>query len=78
MYHIQFCKAILTGFRDQLRADGTYKDGFVGLMETGQQREAIVVMSAEIASEEGTDKVYQLRDKSGSIMNLQIRSDTVY
>ena len=49
MYHFNLRKAILISFRDQLRADGTYKYGFVGLMETGQEREAMAVMSVQIA-----------------------------
>ena len=78
MHHFKLCKAILTGFRDQLRADGTYKDGFVGLMESGQEREAMAVMSVPIAPEEGNDRVYQLKDKSGSIMHVQINSEAIY
>ena len=78
MYHFKLCKATLTGFGNRLRVDGTYKDGFVGLMESGQEREAMAVMSVQIAPEEGSDRVYQLKDKSGSIMNVQIDSETIY
>ena len=65
IYVFKLCKAILIGFRDQLRADGTYKDGFVGLMESGQEREAMAVMSVIV-----DDKVYRLNDKNRSIMNV--------
>jgi len=78
MYHFKLCKAILTGFRDQLRADGTYKDGFVGLMQAGQEREAMAVMSVQVAPEVVDDKVYRLKDKKGSIMNVQISSEVIY
>ena len=67
MYNFKLRKAILTGFRDQLRADGTYKDGFVGLMETGQERKAMAVMSVQVAPEMGSDRVYQLNDKSSNL-----------
>ena len=70
MYFFKLCKAILVGFRDQLSADGTYKDGFVGLMQSGQEREAMAVMSVQIAPEIVDDKVYRLKDKNGSIMNV--------
>ena len=49
MYHFKLCKASLIAFRDQLKADGTYKEGFVGLMQTGQEREAVAVMSVQVA-----------------------------
>ena len=78
MYHFKLCKAILTGFRDQLSADGTYTDGFVGLMQAGQEREAMAVMSVQVAPEIVDDKVYRLKDKNGSIMNVQITSEVIY
>ena len=78
MYHFRLCKAILTGFRDQLRADGTYKDGFAGLVETGKEREAMALMSVQISPEVGSDRVYQLKDKNGSIMNVQNNSEAIY
>ena len=59
MFHFKLCKAILIGFRDQLKADGTYKDGFVGLVESGQESEAMAVMSVQIAPEIVDDKVYR-------------------
>ena len=78
MYHVKLCKAILVGFRDQLRADGTYKDGLVGLMESGQEREALTLMSVQIAPEVADDTVYQVKDNNGSTMNVQIGSEVVY
>ena len=33
IYHFKLCRAILVGFRRQLKADGICKDGFVGMME---------------------------------------------
>ena len=33
VYDFKLCRAILMGFRDQLRVDGLYKDGFIGMLE---------------------------------------------
>ena len=78
LYHFKLRKAILVGFRYQEKADGTYKDGFVGLTESGQEREAMAVMSVQIAPEVVDDKVYRLKDKNGSIKNVRIGSEVMY
>ncbi len=53
----------MQGYSDRIptsiRVDGTYKDGFVVLMQTGQEREAMAVMSVQIAPEIVNDKVYR-------------------
>ncbi len=33
IYNFKLCRAILVGFRRQLKADGLCKDGFVGMLE---------------------------------------------
>ena len=33
IYHFKLCRAILVGFRRQLKVDGICKDGYVGMME---------------------------------------------
>ena len=33
IYNFKLCRAILVGFRRQLKADGICKDGFVGMLE---------------------------------------------
>ena len=38
----------------------------------------MAVMTVQIAPEEGIDRIYQLKDKSGSIMNVQVDHDTIY
>ena len=37
MYHSKLCRAILVGFRRQLKSDGICKDGYVGMLEAGQE-----------------------------------------
>ena len=34
-------RAVLVGLRNQMWRDGTYKDGFVGFPEAGQEQEAL-------------------------------------
>ena len=76
--HFKLCKAILIASRDQLGAVGTSNDGVVGIMESGQEHEALAVMLVQIAPEIVDDKVYQMKDPKGSIMNVQIGSEAVY
>ena len=38
IFHLKLCKAILVGFRRQLQADGVCKDGFIGMLEAGQEK----------------------------------------
>ena len=47
-------------------------------MESGREREAMAVMPVQIAPEIVNDNVYRLKDKNGSIMNVQIGSEVVY
>ena len=47
-------------------------------MESGQERDALAVVSVQIGPEIVDDKVYQLKDKRGSIMNVQINSEAFY
>ena len=68
MYPFKLWNAILIEIRDQLRANGTYKDGFIGLMEFGRERASMAV----------DDTVYQLKDKHGAIPNVQIGSEVFY
>ncbi len=37
IYPLQLCKAILSGFRNQLREDGDYTVGMVGFQHRGQE-----------------------------------------
>ena len=38
VYDFKLCRSILVGFRDQLRADGLYKDGFMGILEDRSEK----------------------------------------
>ena len=61
VYHFKLCRAVLMGFRDQLRKDGIYTDGFVGLLET--------------RSEQCDMPVYKLTDVDGAILHVRIGDD---
>ena len=64
IYHFKLCRAILMGFRDQLRKDGTYVDGFVGLLESRAEREQL--------------PVYKLTDVDGAIFHVQVEDEPIY
>ena len=64
MYHFKLCRAILVGFRDQLRKDGTYVDGFVGMLESKMESERL--------------PVYKLTDVDGSIYHVQVEGEPTY
>ena len=50
VYDFKLCRAILVGFRDQLRADGLYKDGFMGMLEDrGERPDALPVLQLSCA-----------------------------
>ena len=38
IYHFKLCRAILVGFRRQLKADGICKEGFVGMLAAGKEK----------------------------------------
>ena len=38
IYHFKLCRAILVGFRRQLKHDGICRDGYVGMLEAGQEK----------------------------------------
>ena len=42
IYHFKLCRAILVGFRRQLKRDGICKDGYVGMLEAGQERAEVL------------------------------------
>ena len=42
IYHFKLCRAILVGFRRQLTADGVCKDGFVGMLDAGQEKTEVL------------------------------------
>ena len=68
LYHFKICRAILVGFRNQLRADGVRKDGFVGMLEAGQEREEIPA----------TVCCYNLTSSNGHVLKKQIDNDKTF
>ena len=65
MYDFKLCKAILVGFRDQLRRDGLYKDGFMGILEDrGEKPELIPVL--------------HLGTSDGSILRVQLQDSEIF
>ena len=64
VYHFKLCRAILVGFRNQLRVDGKYKDGFIGILEDSMEQEEI--------------ETYRLKDPSGEILQVQIENGPIY
>ena len=64
VYHFKLCRAILVGFRNQLRKDGTYVDGFVGLLESRAESETL--------------PVYKLTDVDGAILQVRISDEPVF
>ena len=42
MYHFELCRAILVDFRRQLKAGAVCGDGFVGMLEAGQEKTEVM------------------------------------
>ena len=64
VYDFKLCRAILVGIRDQLRRDGLYEDGFVGLMEGRCETELV--------------PVFHLTDSNGYVLKVQIEGAETY
>ena len=64
VYDLKLCRANLVGFRDQLRCDGVYTDGFVGMMDGCCETERV--------------PVYHLSDSSGQVLKVQIEGAETY
>ena len=65
VYDFKLCRAILVGFRNQLRVDGIYKDGFIGILEDRGERPDLVPMLCLTASD-------------GSILRVQVQDSEVF
>ena len=66
MYHFKLCRAILVGFRNQLRKDGTYTDGFVGMLETGSGREQMQLPLLNLTCDDG------------QVLKVQIENEQIF
>ena len=61
----KLCRAILVGFRNQLRKDGKYTDGFIGVMESFDR-------------EQETYDTYRLCDSSGAVFHVRVANEATY
>ena len=68
LYHFKLCRAILVGFRNQLRKDGTCKEGVVGMLDAGLEREEVPA----------TVSCFNLISSSGQVLKVQIENDKVF
>ncbi len=66
LYHFKLCRAILVGFRNQLKKDGVCKEGFVGMLEA---------CSEEVPA---TLSCYNLTSASGHVLKVQIDNDQIF
>ena len=64
VYHFKLCRAILVGFRAQLRKDGTCTDGFVGILESRMECDRL--------------PVYKLTDVDGAVLHVQVEGEPVF
>ena len=64
-----------------MKRDGIYKEGFVGMLEGGQEQEDIpkfVPLNLMTAKEVEELLVHQLTDARGYVLNVQIENQPVY
>ena len=53
VHHFKLRRAMLLGFRRQLQKDGVCKDGFIGMLEAGLERESLTIRLIEEARQNG-------------------------
>ena len=68
VYHFKLCRAILVGFRNQLRRDGVCKDGFVGMLASAMEGEEVPAVLP----------CFHLTNNKGYILKVHIESDKVF
>ena len=66
LYHFKLCRAILVGFRNQLKKDGVCKEGFVGMLEACPE---------EVPA---TLNCYSLTSSDGHVLKVQIENDQIF
>ena len=62
--HFRLCRAILLGFRNQLKHDGVYKDGFMGMLEAGQEMES--------------PPAFKLTNGLGEVLLVQVEGEKIF
>ena len=65
VYPFKLCRAILVGFRNQLRADGKFEDGFVGVLDSFDKEQELF-------------ETYRISDASGAVFQVKIAHETEY
>ena len=66
LYHFTLCRAILVGFRTQLKQDGVCEEGFVGMLEACPE---------ELPA---TRNCYSLASSDGFVSKVQIENDQIF
>ena len=64
VYHFWLCRAILVGFRNQLKHDGVYKDGFMGMLEAGQETEPL--------------PAFKMTNNLGEVLHVHVRVEKIF
>ena len=64
----KLCRAILVGFRNQLRKDGVCRDGFIGMLESGMEKHEVLVVLP----------CCRLTNDKGSILKVQVEGDKTF
>ena len=64
VYIFRLCRAISVGVRGQLKRDGLYKDGFMGMLEAGQEMESLPVC--------------KLTDDLGEVLHVQVEEEKIF
>ena len=64
VYRVRLCRAILVDFRNQLKHDGVYKDGFMGMLEAGQETESL--------------PAFKLTNDLGDILHVRVEEQKMF
>ena len=68
VYHFKLCRAILVGFRNQLRKDGVSKDGFTCMLEAKMEKQEVPVGL----------QCFHLTNDKGSILKVQVEGGKTF
>ena len=64
LYHFKLCRAILVGFRNQLKKDGMCQEGYVGMLEREETPELL--------------SCFNLTSASGHVLKVQIENEQTF
>ena len=68
VYHFKLCRAIIVGVRNKSRKDGVCKDGFIGMLESGTEKQEVPAVLPCL----------HLTNDKGSILKVQVEGDNVF